>query len=115
MAMGSGFSAPEAAAPRQNTGNPLHNASGIFHMSNKQVQNRRSELLLDYTPQWGYRHKSKRPYIQGQVSDDWREREVRLTCAVAMDAQDHPRECLVCEAALRKGDILKRHFTSNLS
>lgn len=114
--MQTGFGAAPTAAPQQNTGDPLLQGTGIFHISNKEGQNRRTIFLLDDDPVWGYRHLIKRPYNPGQQSgNDWRERDIRMTCAVSQDPQDHPKECLLCEAAMRNGETIKRKFTANLS
>jgi hypothetical protein len=114
MTMQRGFGAAPTVAPAPNEGEPLL-GSGIFHISNTEGKNRRTTILLDDEPVWGYRHKIKRPYTPGKPSGDWKERDIRVTCAVASDNQDHPRECLLCEAAIRHGDIIKRVFTANLT
>ncbi len=114
MGMQRGFGATPDMAPAPNQGDPLIGSS-IFHISAEEGKNRRTTILLDDEPVWGYRHKIKRPYTPGKPSGDWRERDIRLTCAVPHDKNDQPRSCLACEAAIRNGDIIKRNFTANLT
>lgn len=109
-----GFTATAQVAPTPGQGDPLIGSS-IFHVSAQDGKNRRSTVLLDDEPVWGYRHKIKRPYVQGQQNSDWKERDIRLTCAVPHSKEDQPRACLACEQMIRHGDTIKRHFTANLT
>jgi hypothetical protein len=116
MTMQRGFGLGSESAPLPNQGDPLLGTS-IFYVGSKEGQNRRTTILLDGEPVTGYRHKIKRPYIEGGSGQggDWKERDIRVTCQNASSKEDQPRSCLICEQALRHGNIIKRHFTANLT
>ena len=113
MTMQRGFGAGQEVQPEQNSGNPLHQGTSIFRISHKEGENRKTTCLLDDEPIWGYRHTIKRPYVPG--AGDWRDRDIRVTCASSQSKQDDPRNCLICEAMLRNSDTIKRKFTANLT
>jgi hypothetical protein len=111
MQRGFGATADVAPAPMQD----ILSGTGVFHISNKEGQNRRTTVLLDDEPLWGYRHKIKREFNPVAPSKDWKERDIRVTCRVEHDKHDRPRECMICEAAIRAPDVIKRVFTANLT
>lgn len=112
MSMTQGWAAP-IQEPERNSGNPLFEGTRIFRVSHHQGQNVKKVVLLDDKPMVGYRHKIN-TYPLGR-SIDIRAKDIRMACASATSKDPDPRNCVLCEAMLRHGDIIKRVFTANLT
>jgi hypothetical protein len=99
--------------PERNAGNPLFSGPRIFKVSHKQNENTKKTCLIDDNPIVGYRHKIN-TYPLGR-GVDFRAKDIRMTCASPSAKEPDPRSCVLCEAMLRNGDIIKRIFTANLT
>jgi hypothetical protein len=110
--MTQGWQAP-IQEPERNAGNPLFEGTRIFRVSHHEGQNSKKVCLLDDNPMVGYRHKIN-TYPLGR-SIDIRAKDIRMACASATSKDPDPRTCVLCEAMLRHGDIVKRFFTANLT
>jgi len=121
MTLPRGFNS-QVQEPEANTGNPLFQGTSIFRVSHHQTndkqgqpQNKKHVILLDDVPVTIYRHKLN-TWNMGKGTP-WQTKDVRITCADPTNNSrtGNPKACLMCEAMIRHGDIIKRTFSANLT
>jgi len=119
MTMQRGFGGGEQLKPKENTGNPLLQGTQVFRLSHKQNDGRgdlsansTTVTLIDDNPLIGYVHYINTWGLKGLPISA---RDIRIACADPNSAEAAPRQCVLCEAMLRHGDVIKRKFAANLT